>query len=74
MVLRHVQNTALFGKPHTNFSVLLSIHTCVNDLDVGACINVPVETFNIPFESTQNKQQYGTKITSTEVRGESYGD
>ena len=34
-------------------------------LDVGACIfqeNVSIETFNISFESTQNKQQYGTKI------------
>ena len=30
--------------------------------------NVPIETFSISFESTQNKQQYGTKITSTEVR------
>ena len=27
-----------------------------------------IETFNISFESTQNKQ-YGTKITCTEVRG-----
>ena len=43
----------------------------VHDLDVGACIlleNVPIETFNISFESTQNKQQYGTKITCTEAR------
>ena len=24
---------------------------------------MPIETFNISFESTQNKQQYGTKIT-----------
>ena len=30
---------------------------------------MPIETFNISFESTQNKQQYGTKITCTEVRG-----
>ena len=30
--------------------------------------NVPIETFNISFESTQNKQHYGTKITCTEVR------
>ena len=29
---------------------------------------VPIETFNISFESTQNKQQYDTKITYTEVR------
>ena len=44
-----------------------------SDLDVGAYIfkeNVPIETFNIPIESTQNKQQYDTKITSTEVRGQ----
>ena len=31
---------------------------------------VPLETFNISFESTQNKQQCGTKITSTAVKGE----
>ena len=33
---------------------------------VGACAfkeNVPIGTFNISFESTQNKQQYGTIIT-----------
>ena len=28
---------------------------------------MPIETFNISFESTQNKQQYGIKITCTEV-------
>ena len=42
-----------------------------SDLDVGACIfqeNVPIEISNISIESTQNKQQYGTKITCTEVR------
>ena len=27
---------------------------------------MPVETFNISFESTQHKQQYGSKITCTE--------
>ena len=27
-----------------------------------------IETFKISFESTQNNQQYGTKITCTEVR------
>ena len=35
---------------------------------VGACIfheNVSIETFNILFESTHNKQQYDTKITCT---------
>ena len=40
--------------------------------DVGACIfleKVSIETFNISFESTQYKQQYGAKITCTEVRG-----
>ena len=31
---------------------------------------MPIETFNIPFESTQNKQQHGNKITYIEVRGE----
>ena len=29
--------------------------------------NVPIETFNISFESTQNRQQYGSKITCNEV-------
>ena len=44
-----------------------------SDLDLGTCIfkeNVPIETFNISFESTQNKQQYGTNITPTEVSRE----
>ena len=30
--------------------------------------NVPIDTFNISLESTQNKPQYGTKITFTEIR------
>ena len=30
---------------------------------------LPIETFNISFESTQNKQQYGTKITCTKEGG-----
>ena len=30
--------------------------------------NVPIETFNISFENTQNKQHYDTKVTGTEVR------
>ena len=30
---------------------------------------MPIETFNISVESTQNKQQYGTKITCTGGRG-----
>ena len=41
-------------------------------LDVGSCIfkeNVPIETFNVLFESIQNTQQYGATITCTEVRG-----
>ena len=29
---------------------------------------MPIETFNISFESTQKKQYCGTKITCTEVR------
>ena len=36
-----------------------------SDLDVGACVfleNMPVEIFNITFESAQNKQQYATKL------------
>ena len=42
-----------------------------SDLDVDACIfyrDVPIQTFNILFESTQNREQYGTKITCTAVR------
>ena len=31
-----------------------------------------IATFNISFESTKDKQQYGTKITCTEVR-KNYG-
>ena len=68
----------------THTSALLSMHGSVkiaklcmcrfifSDLDVGACIfqeNMSIETLNISFESTRNKQQYGTKITCTEVRG-----
>ena len=34
-------------------------------VDVSSLENVPIETFNITFESTQSKQQYGTKITCT---------
>ena len=30
--------------------------------------NVPVETFNISSEGTQNKQHYATNMTCTEVR------
>ena len=47
------------------------MQTSFSDLDAGACIfqeKVPIETFNTSFESTQNEQQYGTKITCTEVR------
>ena len=29
---------------------------------------MPIEIFNISFESTLNRQQYGTKITCTEIR------
>ena len=37
---------------------------------------MPIEIFNILFENTQNKQQYGTKITCTEVgeRGRGGGE
>ena len=41
-----------------------------SDLDVGACIFkdiVPIETFNVSFENTQNKQPCGTKTTWTEI-------
>ena len=33
---------------------------------------MPIEIFNISFENTQNKQQYGTKITCTEVITKGY--
>ena len=39
-----------------------------SDLDVNE--NVLIEISNISFESTQNKQQYGSNIASTEVMGE----
>ena len=45
--------------------------TFFNDLDIGAYIfqeNVPIETFNVSFESMQNKQQYGTKINGIKTR------
>ena len=32
-----------------------------------------METFNTSFESTQNKQHEGTRITGTEVRGKGVG-
>ena len=49
-----------------------------SDLD-GTCMvlyeNMPIETYNISFESTQNKQQYGTKIIYTKVKWEGgYGE
>ena len=49
----------------------LGVQFFFSDLDVGTCIfyeNVPIETFNISIESTQNQQQYGTKITCTKAR------
>ena len=42
-----------------------------SDFDVGARMfyeNMLVESLKISFESTQNKLQYGTKITCTEER------
>ena len=42
-----------------------------SNLDVGHVSykkNVPIETFNILFESTQNEQQYSNKFSCTEVR------
>ena len=51
----------------------------LSDRAVGACIfkeNVSLETFNISFESTQNMQQYGTKVTTQRYgeRKKRYGD
>ena len=50
----------------------IGVQILFSDLDVGACIfyeNVPIGTWHLSFQSTQNKHQYGTKITCTEVRG-----
>ena len=58
----HTKAKAL--RPHTNFGDLVSMHACVMN---GVQINVPTETFNIAFQTTQNKQQYGTEITCIEV-------
>ena len=54
-----------FGKSRTIFGVLISCEA-LSDLDVGE--NVPIEIFNISFESTQNKQHYGITIASTDAR------
>ena len=35
---------------------------------------MPIETFNISFESRKNRKQYGIKITCTEVREKVIGD
>ena len=64
----------MHGLGVSKFGVQIYYFFTLRDLDVGACIfkeYMPIETFNISFESTQHKQQYGTKITSTEIRGES---
>ena len=46
------------------FSELMLVHVSSKKL--------PIETFNISFECTRNMQQYGSKITCTEVRVRSY--
>ena len=62
--------------------ILVFCYPCMRDYDCGAlrvqifsdhdiseCIfqeNMSLETSNISLESTQNKQQYDTKITCTE--------
>ena len=43
-----------------NFLVTLML------VHVSSKKNVNIETFDISFESSQNKQQYATKITCTE--------
>ena len=46
-------------------------YDCYQLGDADFCVTlllVPIETFNISFESTQNKHHYGTKSTCTEVR------
>ena len=48
----------------------------LSDLDVTACIfkeKVFIKTFNIFLESTQNKQQFNSKISYTQERKKSYG-
>ena len=55
----------------THTPILVFCYLCMRELRLWnlTCIfyeNVPVETFNILFESTQNKQQYGTNITYKE--------
>ena len=50
---------------------MTGVQIVFSDLDFGVCIlyeNVPIDTFNILFKSTQNKQQHGTKISCTRVR------
>ena len=47
-----------------------------SNLDISACIfkaNDPLDTCSISFGSTQNKQQYDTKITATDFK-KSYVD
>ena len=64
----------------THTPSLVFCYPCIGELSCnGICgckifknlsskINETLQTFNISFESTHNKLQYGTKITSTEVR------
>ena len=43
------------------YAWVVTVELC-SDLDVGACFlkrNVPIETFNISFECTQNKRNMG---------------
>ena len=59
--------TNIYNFTHTTNWLLYQI--LFSYFDVGACIfkeNVLIEKFNILFEITQNKQQYGTKITCTD--------
>ena len=71
-----------FGNKHTQFEVLFSKHgwdmtvklestdflVTLVLVHVSSKKKVPIETFNKLFESSQNKQQYGTNITCKEVR------
>ena len=55
-----------FGNSHTKFGVFVSNMGCRLFLVTLMLFHVKhaIETYNISFEDTQNKQQYGTTITA----------
>ena len=68
-----------FEKPYTNFGVLLSMpewftvgYDCFKlgvQIFLVTLMLVPIETFNISFESTQNNLQYGNKFPEQRLTG-----